>query len=75
MFPRLPRLTSIAMRSASGIAVLSSCSRLPTVSCARLATPVTLAPGWARLVIKPRPTGSATSTITIGMVSVACLTA
>jgi len=38
-------------------------------------SPVIFPPGRARLAISPRPIGSGTETMTIGMVVVACLTA
>src|SRR5438876_2532167 len=40
-----------------------------------VATPVRFPPGWARLDASPRPTGSATKSITIGMSEVASFAA
>jgi hypothetical protein len=40
-------------------------------SSAKFVSPVTLPPGWERLCTKPKPTGSAPSAITIGIVLVA----
>ena len=48
-------------------AAFSSSTRFPASSCARLASPVMFPPGCARLATNPCPTGSAISTITIGI--------
>jgi hypothetical protein len=51
---------------------LSSSSHFPVMAGSRLAKPVVLPPGLARLATKPLPTGSSTLANTIGIVRVAC---
>src|SRR5262245_53836920 len=58
-------------RESLGIASLSISSLLVLSSGDKLASPVILPPGRARLLIKPPPTGSVDPAITIGMVLVA----
>lgn len=43
----------------------------PTESPFILATPVMLPPGWAKLLMKPEPTGSVAGAMMMGMVDVA----
>ena len=54
---------------------MSSCIRLPTISVFIMLGPVTLPPGRARLATRPRPTGSPSSAITMGIVEVASFAA
>ena len=54
---------------------LSSASDFPMTSLVIAEVPVTLAPGRAKLATSPAPTGSATLTITIGIVLVVFLAA
>src|SRR5262249_33929733 len=62
-------------RASLGTASLSISSLLVISSGAKLAFPVTLPPGRARLATKPNPTGSPTFVITMGIVVVALLAA
>jgi hypothetical protein len=67
---------STAMREADGTASLSSASILPLKPPgASVARPVTLPSGRERLATRPRPTGSANATNTIGVVDVAAFAA
>ncbi len=67
-------LISTATRVAEGTISLSSCRIFPPKPPGTIvATPVTLPPGRARLSTSPNRTGSATPTITIGIVEVALL--
>jgi hypothetical protein len=54
-----------------GMTVLRNSRRFGVTSTAIVASPVTLAPGLARLATRPEPTGSALKAITIGIVFVA----
>ncbi len=54
---------------------MSSSSRFPLSSEERNDNPVMFPPGRARLAMRPVPTGSSLSTITMGIVVVACLAA
>ena len=60
-----------AIRLTRGKASFKSSSLLPPSSGERIAKPVTLAPGFARLSTSPLPTGSPTPVKTIGIVRVA----
>src|SRR5437867_4198281 len=64
-----------AIRVALGTASLRSARRFWVRSLAILLTPVTLPPGRARFVTNPVATGSPTSTMTLGTVFVAEMTA
>jgi hypothetical protein len=55
-----------------GVICLSSSSHLPLMLNSNREKPVVLPPGRARLMTKPPPTGSMTSTNTIGTVRVTC---
>ena len=59
----------------AGHNVLEELQTLVLSSPQRMALPVTVPPGRARLVTNPAPTGSIAVVMTIGMVCVACLTA
>jgi hypothetical protein len=59
----------------AGDGFLRSSSLLALSSGERLLRPVTFPPGRAKLATKPVPTGSVLLAITIGIVSVCCLTA
>src|SRR5262245_63709485 len=63
-----------ATRETRGTTSLSSSSRFPANSDVKLASPVTLPPGRAKLATNPSPTGSPL-TLTMGIVVVACLAA
>src|SRR5262245_14438603 len=67
--------TRTAIRVAVGAKACSNSTPLTCSSFSKLDTPVTLAPGRARLVTSPEPTGSAGPIMTIGMVAVARLAA
>ena len=56
----------------SGAICLSTSSHFPLKPYSNARNPVTLPPGRARLETKPAPTGSMTTTNTIGTVRVAC---
>src|SRR6266705_4819945 len=58
-----------------GTTSLISSTRRPMKSGESLDTPVTLLPGWERLLTRPACTGSPTPASTIGIVLVACLAA
>src|SRR5262245_53716503 len=60
-----------AARVTPGAISLSSSSHFPLTPYSKLMNPVALRPGRARLSTKPEPTGSGTSTNTIGTVRVA----
>src|SRR5215475_9250988 len=62
----------IANRPRPGTTSSKSSSRLPARSAARVARPLTLPPGRARLATMPVPTGSPATAKTIGMTDVAC---
>jgi hypothetical protein len=61
----------IATRRRPGTTSRKSSSRLPASSLAKVAKPVTLPAGRARLPTKPLPTGSPAVANTIGMTDVA----
>jgi hypothetical protein len=65
----------IAKRRRPGTTSRKSSSRLPARSAARVARPVTLPPGLARLATRPLLTGSPAVANTIGMTDVARLAA
>src|SRR5712671_5528907 len=55
-----------------GATFLSSSSDFPNIAYSKKVKPVTLPPGRARLEMKPCPTGSVTSTKTIGIERITC---
>src|SRR6516164_11005244 len=59
-------------RLTAGATFLSSSSDFPNMVYSKKVKPVTLPPGRARLEIKPSPTGSFTSTKTIGIEWIIC---
>ena len=61
-----------AARVTRGAISLSSSSHFPLMRYSKIVKPVALPPGRARLSTKPAPTGSMTTTNTIGTVRVAC---
>src|SRR6185436_11863160 len=61
-----------AARVTPGAISLSSSSHFPLRPYSNMRKPVALPPGRARLATKPAPTGSMTTTNTIGKVRVAC---
>jgi len=63
---------SIAARATRGAISFSSSSHFPLIPYSNIVNPVALPPGRARLATKPAPTGSITTTKTIGTVLVAC---
>ena len=63
---------STAARVMLGAICLSSSSHFPLMPYSNVVNPVALPPGRARLATKPAPTGSTTTTNTIGTVRVAC---
>src|SRR5438094_203083 len=56
----------------AGTTSLSSSSDFPNIAYSKKVKPVTLPPGRARLEMKPCPTGSVTSTKTIGIERITC---
>src|SRR5271166_1077880 len=72
---RLSGSRMTATRLLPGAVSLSNSSHLPPIGCSKLAKPVTLPPGRARLATKPSLTGSDTCTNTIGTECVSRLSA
>jgi Uncharacterized protein conserved in bacteria (DUF2213) len=70
-FDRLLEFHSTAIRDARGTISLRSSTRLLAISEASVLNPVMLPPGRLRLATKPLPTGSAATSMTIGILSVA----
>src|SRR5439155_198320 len=64
-----------ASRTAPGTSSLRSPTRFAYISVTRVLSPVTFAPGRARLATTPCPTGSPTPVMTTGIVPVAFLAA
>jgi hypothetical protein len=60
-------LTSTAAGAARGAARRTRLSIFATISFDWLDRPVTLVPGWASVLTKAEPTGSATATMTMGV--------
>jgi hypothetical protein len=59
-------------RVTAGATSLSRSSHFPNIAYSKKVNPVTLPPGRTRLEMKPCPTGSVTSTKTIGIERIAC---
>src|SRR6516164_2718532 len=65
----------IAARLRPGAISESSSSHLPPIEASQTAKPVVFPPGWLSAATRPLPTGSATPTMTIGIVCVSRWTA